>query len=145
MEHGLKLKPSKCNFFCTEISYLGHKVSAAGMEPGTEGLKGITEIMPPATYTQVHKFLGATGYFRHFIKGYVKIAKPLNDLLQGENRKFKSQPLELPSDALAVFQELKMKCLMAPVLAFTDFKKPFLLETDASIEGIGGCAIPKTG
>ena len=53
MEHGLKLKPSKCNFFRTEISYLGHKVSAAGMEPGTDGLKGIAEIAPPATYTQV--------------------------------------------------------------------------------------------
>ena len=53
MEHGLKLKPSKCNFFRTEISYLGHKVSAAGMEPGTDGLKGIMEIAPPATYTQV--------------------------------------------------------------------------------------------
>ena len=81
MENGLKLKLSKCNFFCTEINYLGHKVSMAGMELGTEGLKGITEIAPPATYTQVHKFLGATGYFRHFIKGYAKIAKPLNDLL----------------------------------------------------------------
>ena len=63
MEHGLKLKPSKCNFFHTEISYLGHKVSAAGMELGTDGLKGIAEIAPPATYTQVWKFLGATGYF----------------------------------------------------------------------------------
>ena len=46
MEHGLKLKPSKCNVFHTEISYLGHKVSAAGMEPGTDGLKGIAEIAP---------------------------------------------------------------------------------------------------
>ena len=63
MEHGLKLKPSKCNFFRTKISYLGHKVSAAGMELGTDGLKGIAEIMPPATYTQVRKFLGAMGYF----------------------------------------------------------------------------------
>ena len=63
MEHGLKLKPSKCNFFRTEISYLGHKVSAARMEPGNEGLKGITEIAPPATYTQVRKFLGMMGYF----------------------------------------------------------------------------------
>ena len=137
MEHSLKLKPSKCNFFCTEISYLGHKVSMAGMEPGTEGLKGITEIVPPTTYTQVHKFLGATGYFRHFIKGYTRIAKPLNDLLQGENSKLKSHPVGLPPDALLAFQELKMKCVMAPVLAFMDFKKPFLLETDASIEGLG--------
>ena len=137
MEHGLKLKPSKCNFFHTEISYLGHKVSTAGMELGTEGLKGITEITPPTTYTQVCKFLGATGYFRRFIKGYARITKPLNDLLQGENSKLKSQSLGLPLDALAMFQELKMKCLTVPVLAFADFKKPFLLETDASIEGLG--------
>ena len=136
MENSLKLKPSKCNFFHTEINYLGHKVSMAGMEPGTEGLKGITEITPPATYTQVHKFLGAMGYFRHFIKGYARIAKPLNDLLQGENSKFKFHPVRLPPDALAAFQELKMKCLTVPVLAFVDFKKPFLLETDTSIEGL---------
>ena len=137
MENGLKLKPSKCNFFRTEINYLGHKVSAAGMEPGTEGLKGIAEITPPAMYTQVRKFLGTTGYFHHFIKGYARIAKPLNDLLQGENSKLKSHPVGLPPDALVAFQELKMKCLTAPVLAFANFKKPFLLETDASIEGLG--------
>ena len=112
-------------------------MSAAGMEPGTEGLKGIAEIMPPAMYTQVCKFLGATGYFRCFIKGYARIAKSLSDLLQGENSKLKSQLLGLPLDALAVFQELKMKCLTVPVLAFADFKKPFLLETDALIEGLG--------
>ena len=142
MENGLKLKLSKCNFFCTEINYMGHKVSVAGMEPGTEGLKGIAEIKPPAMYTQVSKFLGATGYFRRFIKGYTKIAKPLNDLLQGENSKLKSHLVGLPPDALVAFQELKMKCLTAPVLAFADFKKPFLLETDALIDGLGGSALP---
>ena len=116
---------------------MGHKVSAAGMEPGTEDLKGIAEIVPPAMYTQVRKFLGTMGYFRRFIKGYARIAKPLNDLLQGENSKLKSHSLWLPLDTLAAFQELKMKCLTVLVLAFTDFKKPFLLETDASIEGLG--------
>ena len=140
MEHSLKLKLSKCNFFHTKISYLGHKVSVAGMEPRTEGLKGIMEIMPPAMYTQVHKFLGAMGYFRHFIKGYTRIAKPLNDLLQGENKKLKSHLLGLPPDALVAFQEIKMKCLTVPVLAFADFKKPFLLETNTSIEGLGRCS-----
>ena len=107
MEHSLKLKQSKCNFFHTEISYLGHKISTAGMEPGTEGLKGIAEIAPPTTYTQVHKFLGAMGYFRHFIKGYARIAKLLNDLLQGKNSKLKSQLLGLPPDALATFPRTK--------------------------------------
>ena len=81
MEYGLKLKLSTCNFFHTEISYLGHKASVAGMEPGTEGLRGVMEITPPAMYTQVHKFLGTKVYFRHFIKGYTRITKPLNDLL----------------------------------------------------------------
>ena len=130
MEHSLKLKPSKCYFFHTEISYLWHKISTAGMEPGTKGLKGIAKIVPPATYTQVPKFLGAMGYFRCFIKGYTRIAKLLNDLLQGENSKLKSQ-------SLGLLPELKMKYLTVPVLAFADFKKPFLLETDALIEGLG--------
>ena len=141
MEHGLKLKPSKCNFFHTEISYLRHKVSVARMEPATEGLKGISEIAPPATYIQVRKFLDATGYFHRFIKGYTRITKPLNDLLQGENSKLKSHSLGLRLNALTAFQELKMKCLTALVLAFLDFKKPFLLETDASIEGFWGSAL----
>ena len=132
MEHGLKLKPSKCNFFCTEISYLGHKVSVAGMEPGAEGLKGIAEIAPPATYTQVRKFLGATGYFRNFIKGYARIAKPLNNLLQGENSKLKSHPVRLPLDTLAAFQEPH-----GASVCICRLKKPFLLEMDASIEGLG--------
>ena len=126
MEHGLKLKPSKCNFFRTEISYLGHKVSAAGMEPGTEGLKGIAEIVPPATYTQVYKFLGAMGYFRCFIKGYTRIAKPLNDLLQGENSELKSQLLGLPpEDALAMFQELKMKRSHSTSFGICRFQEAF--------------------
>ena len=137
MEISLKLKLSKYNFFWMEISYLGHKVSAAGLELGNEGLKGIAVIMPMAMYTQVHKFLGAISYFRSFIKGYMKIAKPLNDLLQGENSKYKSQLLELLPDALVAFQELKMRCLMVLVLVFADFKKPLLLETDDLIEGLG--------
>ena len=136
MEHGLKLKPSKCNFFRMEISYLEHKVSVAGMKPGTEGLKGIVEIVAPATYTQVRKFLGTMGYFRHFIKGYAKIAKPLNDLLWGRTASLSPSHSGYRRTPLVTFQELKMKCLTTPVLAFTDFQKPFLLETDTSIEGL---------
>ena len=63
-ESGLKLKPSKCNFFHTEINYLGHTVSAKEMEPGVAGIKAIAEMAPSKTYTGIRQFLGATGYFR---------------------------------------------------------------------------------
>ena len=79
MEHGLKLKPSKCNFFHTEISYLGHKVSAAGMEPGTEGLKGIAEIMPPA---HVHPGVQVPGCHRILLSFHQRIRQDCQAIKQ---------------------------------------------------------------
>ena len=135
-ESGLKLKPSKCNFFRTEINYLGHTVSAKGMEHGMDGIKAIAEMALPRTYTGICQFLGATGYFCQFIKGYANIAKPLNDLLSGVNSKLKSCFVWLPLAAVVAFQG-HSKCMTAPVLAFADFHKPFLLETDASGDSLG--------
>ena len=129
-ESDLKLKPSKCNFFRTEINYLGHNVSAKGMEPGIDGIKAIAEMAPPKIYTGICQFLGA-------IKGYANIAKPLNDLLSGVNSKLKSCFVWLLPAAVVAFQELKLKCIIVPVLAFADFHKPFLLETDASGDSLG--------
>ena len=75
LEHGLKLKPSKCHFFWTEIDYLGHKVPQDGMMPGTNNIRGIAEMAPPTTVTEVRQFLGATGFYHRFIKGYMNIVK----------------------------------------------------------------------
>ena len=94
-------------------------------------LKAIAEMALPTTYTGMRCFTGMTGFFQRFIKGYVKIAKPLNDLLEGEASRLKIEELELMAEALEAFEELKMRCMTAPVLAFPDFKKPFRLETDA--------------
>ena len=137
MEHGLKLKPSKCHFLQDEITFLGHQISAEGMRPGTENLRAIAEMAPPTMYTRIREYTGMTGFFRQFIKGYAKIAKPLNDLLSGEASKLKSEPVQLTLEALQVFEELKMKCMTAPVLAFADFEREFRLETDAFNDGLG--------
>ena len=53
LEHRLKLKPSKCHFLQDEITFLGHKISADGMKPGTANLKAIAEMVPPKTYTKL--------------------------------------------------------------------------------------------
>ena len=144
LKHGLKLKPSKCHFLQDEITFLGHEILADGMRPGTANLKAIAEMPLPKTYTQVWHFTGMTGFFRRFIKGYSKIAKPLNDLLEGEASKLKNEDLELTPEALQAFEDLKKKCMTAPVLAFADFKKPFWLETDASGEGLGAILLQES-
>ena len=107
------------------------------MKPGTLNLKGIAEMAPPANYTDVRHFLGMTGFFQRFIKNYARIAKPLNDILEGEASKMKSEAVILPPEVLDVFEQLKMCCMTAPVLAFADFEKEFQLKTDASSEGLG--------
>ena len=144
LEHGLKLKPSKCHFPQDEITFLGHEISADGMRLGTANLKAIAEMAPPKTYTEIRHFTGMTGFFQRFIKGYAKIAKPLNDLLEGEASKLKNEELELMPEALQAFKDLKKKCMMAPVLVFADFKKPFWLETDASGEGLGAILLQES-
>ena len=144
LEHGLKLKLSKCHFLQDEITFLGHEVSAEGMKPGTANLKAIAEMAPPKTYTEIRCFTGMTGFFWRFIKGYSKIAKPLNDLLEGEASKLKAEEVDLPPDALKAFEELKLRCMTAPVLVFADFKKPFQLETDASKEGLGAILLQES-
>ena len=70
------------------------------MMPSNLNLKGIAEMAPPANYTEVRHFLGMTRFFRRFIKNYAHIAKPLNDILEGEASKLKSEAITLPPDAL---------------------------------------------
>ena len=136
-EHGLKLKPSKCEVFKTEINYLAHHVSKRGVLPSQKNLEAIAQCPPPDAYTKVKSFVGLVGHYRHFIKGFANIATPLYDLTSGENKDKKSEHLDLPQEAWEAFDRLKAACLQAPILAFPDFDKPFLLEMDASGKGLG--------
>ena len=136
-EHGLKLKPSKCEVFKSEINYLAHHVSQKGVLPLKKNLESIAQYPPPDTYTKVKSFVGLVGHYRCFIKGFAKIAAPLYDLTSGDNKDKKSEHVDLSHKACEAFNCLKAACLQAPILAFPDFNKPFLLETDASGRGLG--------
>ena len=136
-EHSLKLKPSKCDVLKLEINYLAHHVSQKGVLPSKKNLESIAQCPPPDTYTKVKSFVGLVGHYRHFIKGFAKIAAPLYDLTSGNNKDKKSEPVDLSPEAREAFNRLKTACLQAPILAFPDFNRPFLLETDASRRGLG--------
>ena len=107
------------------------------MMPGTNNIRGIVEMAPLMTVMEVRQFLGTTGFYCRFIKGYANIAKPLSNFLSGDNSKLKGERVELSPEALQAYDDLKMKCMTAPVLAFANIEKPFLLETDASKEDLG--------
>ena len=126
--------------FKSEINYLAHHVSWKGILPLKKNLESIAQCLPSDTYTKVKSFVGLVGHYRHFIKGFAKIAAPLYDLTSGNNKDKKSEHVDLSPEALEAFDRLKAACLQAPILAFPDFDKPFLLETDASGRGLG--AVP---
>ena len=136
-EHGLKLKPSKCEVFKSEINYLAHHMSQKGVLPSKKNLELIAQCPPPDTYTKVKSFVGLVGHYRHFIKGFAKIAAPLDNLTSGNNKDKKSEHVDLSPEARKAFDRLKAACLQAPILSFPHFNKPFLLETDASGRGLG--------
>ena len=136
-EHGLKLKPSKCDVFKSEINYLAHHVSQKGVLPLKKNLESIAQCLPLDTYTKVKSLVVLVGHYRCFIKGFAKVTAPLYDLTSGDNKDKKSEHVDLSPEALEVFDHLKAACLQAPILAFPNFDKPLLLETDASRRGLG--------
>ena len=139
---GLKLKPSKCNLFNKSMSYLGHVVSEEGVQTecplkGIEKIESVKKWKKPHNVQPVRKFLGFVNYYRKFIKDYSKIARPLYDLVSGENAKRRTNPIVWSEAAVEAFQTLINKCTDAPILGYADFSLPFKLHIDASGIGLG--------
>ena len=113
------------------------------MWPSNLNLKAIVEYAPTQTYTEVCAFLSLVGHYWWFIKGFAHIAQLLNEHLTGEGASRKLEQVSLSEDELKALYTLKEACMSAPILAFTDYTKEFLLETDVSKEGLGQCC-PKS-
>ena len=133
-EFSLKLKPLKCSFFQSEIVYLAHHILQRGILSSRENVWAVQEFPMLETYMQVRVFCGLAGHYRRFIKGFANIACPLYDIL---GKEVKMGPVDLPPEAPEAMDILKRKIQSTPALVFPDFDKPFLLETDASKEGLG--------
>ena len=140
---GLKLKSSKCEFFQTSLKYLGHIVSKNGIATDPRKIKAIQEWPRPKTVTEVRSFTGFTNYYRRFIKGYAKIARPLHELMSGENGKKKHSKVQWTDRCQESFDFLKRMCSESPVLAYADYSKPFVLHTDALTMGLGAVLYQK--
>ena len=79
---GLKIKLSKCQFFKTQLHYLGHKISADGLEPLPEKLEVINNLVPAKNVDEAWQILGLLGYYRSFIPAFADITTPITNLLK---------------------------------------------------------------
>ena len=139
-EAGLKLKPSKCELACSKVKYLGHIVSEAGVETNPETLRAVEAIQAPlSTQTEVKSFLGLCGFYRRFIKGFSSIAAPLHALTSLN----KPRKVDWTNECQTAFNTLKSSLLTAPIVAYPDPDKPFILYTDASMVGLGAVLAQK--
>ena len=90
-EHRLYAKFSKCEFWLSQVVYLGHVISGKGIAVNPETVNAFVEWLPPKNIKQVRSFLGLASYCRCFVENFSKIAKPLTELLK-KDKKFLWSP-----------------------------------------------------
>ena len=146
-EFSLKIKPKKSHFFQAEVDFLGHVLSKNGVSPNPEKIEKVRDWPTPTNSKEVHSFIGLASYYRRFIPNFAKWAGPLHALIIPASAQYKVRMGVLKKSDLPEFKwteecetgfiNLKQALISAPVLAYPDYSKAFILETDASLKGLG--------
>ena len=130
-QYGLKAKPSKCVFFKSLIEFLGHLVSADGIEPQPAKLDTIRDWPTPHCLHDVRAFFVLASYYRRFVKDFATVAEPLSHLIG------KNAPFVWIDETQESFDKLKRALLDAGTLAYRHPDIPCILDTDASDVAVG--------
>ena len=128
--HSYHANAKKCSFGQSQVDFLGHVVSQAGVGVDPEKIQAVIAWPVPSDVKELRAFLGLTGYYRRFVQNYGRIAKPLTDLTKKNGFQWSSQ-------AETAFQTLKTALTTVPVLQLPNFRQPFTVECDASADGVG--------
>ena len=102
-----------------------------GLQQIMKRVRAVKEFPAPHSVKEVRQFVGLASYYRRFVRGFSKIAEPIYALTK------KRAVFQWSADCQSAFEELKIRLVEAPVLSFPDFEKTFILETDASMTGLG--------
>ncbi len=128
---GIVVHRGKCVYGLTEIEFLGHRVSALGLQLGDSKRAGLLALVPPSDKSSLKSFLGLANYFRDFVPNYSQRASVLFDLV--------SIRASFVWDVVhqAAFDDIKAAVASAPMLFHMDYSLPVVLRTDASTVGVG--------
>ncbi|KAK9085879.1 hypothetical protein Sjap_026290 [Stephania japonica] len=137
-EHRLYAKFSKCEFWLTEVGFLGHIVGASGVSVDPAKVRVVVDWPTPSSVTEIRSFLGLAGYYRRFVQDFSKIAAPMTQLTKKEVR------FQWDDSCEQAFQTLKERLTTAPVLVLPESGKGFEVNTDACLVGLG-CVLMQDG
>ena len=127
----LKLNAGKCHLLQEKVKFLGSIVSREGIAPDPEKIRAITEWPVPTDLKQVRGFVALASYYRKHIAHFADIARPLHRL------SCKDAPWVWGPEQQQAFEELKVKLSTAPLVKAPLPEGQFVLDTDASDEGLG--------
>ncbi|UYV73470.1 K02A2.6-like [Cordylochernes scorpioides] len=127
----LGLNPRKCQLFQKKVEFLGHTVSAKGIQTSESKILAIRDWPKPKDKHELRSFLGLCTYYRRFVEGFADIAAPLHRLTKAKSTFHWNQDCE------SAFVTLKGGLCSSPVLVYPQPGMRFVLDTDASNSGIG--------
>ena len=123
---GLKLNSVNVNFFKTHLHYLGHRISANGLEPLPEKPEVIKNLAPTRNVDEACQIHGLLECYRSFIPAFANITLPITSLLK------KNTPFVWSDKCQLALEYLKEIFCNKPLLQFPDPNKPYVVYTDAS-------------
>ena len=131
LKHGLRIRLKKCSFMQPRVGLLGHCIDKGGIHTDGRKVQTIRDAHASRSRKVLRSFLGIASYYRRFIKNFAKIARTL---LEKTSEKVE---IEWAPSMQKSFDTLKQALTTAPVLAYPDFSKPFLVATDTSSAAVG--------
>jgi hypothetical protein len=137
-DHKLYAKLSKCEFWLKQVAFLRHVISKGGISMDPSKVQDVLSWKAPTSVSDIQSFLGLAGYYRRFIGGFLKISKPMTELLE-KDKQFEWMPA-----CEASFQELKKQLTTTPVLVMPNMEKSFSIYCDASGQGLR-CVLMQDG
>lgn len=135
---GFKVNYDKVHIGCESVKILGHIFKDGKVSPNPDKVRAIKEYKTPKNRKDIMRFLGCAGFYRSYVPGFSIIAKPLTYLLRKKTR-WKWGP-----DQVKAFDKLKNIITSDTVMKLPDMDQPFILQTDASRQGLG-CSLSQMG
>ena len=143
-QFGVAINTTKCVFGESEVSFLGHHISAKGLAPLPQKVKAIVSFPEPQDVKGLRRFLGMINFYHRFLPNIANTQAPLQEVLKGQ-KKGSQTPVDWTPERKAALKKLKDELADATLLTFPDPSAQFAVQTDASGSAIGAVLQQRQG